>query len=177
MNLIALAEALALAGATPDMIVAALKSQEKDIEIKRASARARQRNHRSSYSNISIPVTVTSRDRSVTEETPPYPLDNTLKENPPKGGQKKNPSRGSRLTLESLPANWKNECLKLRPELDPADIFERFCDHWKGVPGQRGIKLDWFGTWRNWCKSQHNKSPPAKAWQKPQEVRENAGML
>ncbi|QOP64804.1 helix-turn-helix DNA binding domain protein [Microbacterium phage DelaGarza] len=29
---------------------------------------------------------------------------------------------------------------------------ERFVDYWRGVPGQRGTKLDWPGTWRNWLR-------------------------
>lgn len=29
---------------------------------------------------------------------------------------------------------------------------ERFVDYWRGIPGQRGVKLDWPGTWRNWLR-------------------------
>jgi len=29
---------------------------------------------------------------------------------------------------------------------------ERFVDYWRGIPGQRGTKLDWPGTWRNWLR-------------------------
>ncbi len=28
----------------------------------------------------------------------------------------------------------------------------RFHDYWIGVPGQRGIKLNWKATWRNWIR-------------------------
>lgn len=27
-----------------------------------------------------------------------------------------------------------------------------FEDYWNAIPGQKGIKLDWDGTWRNWCR-------------------------
>lgn len=30
--------------------------------------------------------------------------------------------------------------------------FNRFCDHWRAQPGQRGVKVDWNATWRNWVR-------------------------
>lgn len=30
--------------------------------------------------------------------------------------------------------------------------FERFKDYWHSIPGQRGIKLNWDATWRNWLR-------------------------
>lgn len=29
---------------------------------------------------------------------------------------------------------------------------ERFRDHWRGVSGSRGVKVDWVATWRNWIR-------------------------
>lgn len=29
---------------------------------------------------------------------------------------------------------------------------EKFKDYWKSMPGQRGVKLDWDATWRNWMR-------------------------
>lgn len=29
----------------------------------------------------------------------------------------------------------------------------RFRDFWVAQPGQKGVKLDWPATWRNWCRS------------------------
>jgi hypothetical protein len=28
---------------------------------------------------------------------------------------------------------------------------QRFCNYWWAAPGQKGVKLDWLATWRNWC--------------------------
>lgn len=28
-------------------------------------------------------------------------------------------------------------------------MWAEFVDYWVGVPGQRGVKLDWLATWRN----------------------------
>uniref|UniRef100_A0A6M3KHL9 Uncharacterized protein n=1 Tax=viral metagenome TaxID=1070528 RepID=A0A6M3KHL9_9ZZZZ len=33
-------------------------------------------------------------------------------------------------------------------------IGEMFRDYWVAVPGQRGLKLDWGGTWRNWVRKE-----------------------
>lgn len=33
--------------------------------------------------------------------------------------------------------------------VDPDAAFPEFRDYWIGVPGQRGVKLDWSATWRN----------------------------
>lgn len=32
------------------------------------------------------------------------------------------------------------------------DEAAKFCDHWRAQPGQKGVKLDWSATWRNWCR-------------------------
>jgi hypothetical protein len=34
-----------------------------------------------------------------------------------------------------------------------------FKDYWIGVPGQRGVKLDWEATWRNWMRRSAKASP------------------
>ena len=36
---------------------------------------------------------------------------------------------------------------------DPQREFARFKDYWTGQAGQKGRKLDWFATWRNWCRN------------------------
>lgn len=28
----------------------------------------------------------------------------------------------------------------------------KFRDYWVAQPGQKGVKLDWPATWRNWCR-------------------------
>lgn len=34
-------------------------------------------------------------------------------------------------------------------QLNLEAITEEFIDYWRGVPGSKGVKLDWHGTWRN----------------------------
>lgn len=59
---------------------------------------------------------------------------------------------GSRLTATELDPEWKKFCLSERPELDPALVFDNFCNYWKALPGAKGNKTDWFLTWKNWVR-------------------------
>lgn len=36
---------------------------------------------------------------------------------------------------------------------------EKFIDYWTGRAGQAGVKLDWFGTWRNWMRKAQESAP------------------
>ena len=38
------------------------------------------------------------------------------------------------------------------PRVDVRDQTARFCDYFRGAPGQKGVKVDWLGTWRNWMR-------------------------
>ena len=33
--------------------------------------------------------------------------------------------------------------------------FEKFKDYWIALPGQKGSKLNWTATWRNWVRNQN----------------------
>jgi len=68
---------------------------------------------------------------------------------------KKN-KRGSRLALDfSFTKEWEQFCQQTRPELNPVKTFDQFKDYWIAQAGQKGVKLDWFATWRNWVRSTH----------------------
>ena len=63
--------------------------------------------------------------------------------------------RGSRLSIPQIHDEWVNWAILERPELTAAkvhSIYEQFYDYWKAQPGSKGIKLDWFATWRNWVR-------------------------
>lgn len=66
---------------------------------------------------------------------------------------KKKERKGSRFTLTELQKDWEVFCKSDRPDLMPSQIFKEFRDYWISVPGQRGVKLDWFATWRNWVRN------------------------
>ena len=48
---------------------------------------------------------------------------------------------------------WEQFCQQIRPELSPVKTFDQFKDYWIAQAGQKGVKLDWFATWRNWVRS------------------------
>lgn len=57
---------------------------------------------------------------------------------------------GTRVPDRPLPDLWAQFAVTLG--LDPAAVYAEFLDYWRGVPGQKGRKLDWDGTWRNRCR-------------------------
>lgn len=49
------------------------------------------------------------------------------------------------------------------PWLDVAAATDEFVDYWRGVPGARGVKVDWPGTWRNSLRKTARMTP---AWKR-----------
>ena len=66
----------------------------------------------------------------------------------------KDNKRGSRLAKDLIfPGEWMVFCREHRPDLQPLRTFEQFKDYWSAQAGQKGVKLDWFATWRNWVRN------------------------
>lgn len=86
----------------------------------------------------------TGQDRTVQDSTP----------------RSKASARGSRLEPEwEMPQGWVGWAMGEQPTwtIDYAfKISNQFKDYWIAVPGQKGLKLDWEATWRNWVR----KEPP-----------------
>ena len=71
--------------------------------------------------------------------------------------------------LEELPNDWQVFCRTERPDLNPQAIWNQFKDYWIAQGGQKGAKLDWFATWRNWVRNQksvvnYTSDKPAQKW-------------
>ena len=88
----------------------------------------------------------------------------TIPPNPPEGGSAVAPRRAYRL-----PEGWEpprpviDTMLAEHPWLTEQDLWRmhlRFTDYWRGVGGQRGRKLDWDATWRNWVRRDAERSAP-----------------
>ena len=81
------------------------------------------------------------------EDTPPLcpPLPDPA---PPKAATAR---RGSRLAETTLPDDW-HAWAEAAGHHDPPAEWARFADYWRSVPGQKGSKLDWPATWRNWIR-------------------------
>jgi len=68
--------------------------------------------------------------------------------------KKEKNKRGSRLAFDfCFTKEWEDFCQQTRPELSPIKTFDQFKDYWIAQAGQKGVKLDWFATWRNWVRS------------------------
>ena len=68
--------------------------------------------------------------------------------------KKEKKTLGKRLASDfSFPKEWEQFCQQTRPELSPVKTFDQFKDYWIAQAGQKGVKLDWFATWRNWVRS------------------------
>ncbi len=75
---------------------------------------------------------------------------------PPKSTSRKS---GKDTRAQRLPEGWsppEDVVDALRAEFggDPLTCLPRFRDYWAGVPGQRGTKLDWPATFRNWVRTE-----------------------
>jgi hypothetical protein len=70
-----------------------------------------------------------------------------------KGGAADRKERGTRLQPDwVLPDDWRQYSLGIG--LRGNEVVresEKFRNYWTSQAGARGIKLDWRGTWRNWC--------------------------
>lgn len=75
------------------------------------------------------------------------------------------------------------------PKYDPDLVFAEFHDYWIGVSGAKGVKLDWFATFRNhvrgmpeWKKKNFLKKgceqetlPNSTEWTQERRLREGYG--
>ena len=62
--------------------------------------------------------------------------------------------RGSRLTQDWFLTKSMGEwALQERPDIDVRQVADQFKDYWIAQPGQKGVKLDWDATWRNWVRN------------------------
>jgi len=69
----------------------------------------------------------------------------------------------TRFTDEALPKYWEEFCIAERPDISPQKTFDNFRDYWIAVPGQKGKKLDWTATWRNWVRNKKFETIKSKA--------------
>ncbi|WP_277187645.1 hypothetical protein [Caballeronia sp. BR00000012568055] len=93
--------------------------------------------------------------------------------------REKRDSRGARLpeawTLPEAWAAWAmREC-----EFSPPQVREaaaRFADYWHAKAGADAAKRDWAATWRNWCRSERDRSRNAHGPPRATAARDGAGL-
>jgi uncharacterized protein YdaU (DUF1376 family) len=92
-----------------------------------------------------VPIMSTSSVHDATNNHKPVTINHKpIKEN----------KRGSRLTqdwfLSKSMGDWATQ---ERPDLDVRQVADQFKDYWVAQAGQKGVKLDWDATWRNWVRN------------------------
>ena len=71
----------------------------------------------------------------------------------PKEPRVKN-NRGTRLPEKFYVTKEMHEWHAVNtPSVDVRAETLKFVDYWRAMPGQRGVKLDWLATWRNWMRN------------------------
>lgn len=131
------------------------------IEAERAAARdrmrERRRNKRGTFAGSSGEQPANVREvfeRSSTTPTQPSPAQPDHE--PSKEGSVPR-ERGTRIEPDWMPdreliAQMQTEC----PAVDLQAEHKVFIDYWIAQPGQKGVKLDWPATWRNWMRRKQN---------------------
>jgi hypothetical protein len=91
-------------------------------------------------------------------------------------------NKNKNKTGTRLPDNWEPSptnlefAARLLGGAAATAELPKFRDYWGSVPGQRGLKLDWDKTWRNWCRIAHERKGNGNGT-KPQSARERWGDL
>ena len=68
--------------------------------------------------------------------------------------------RGSRLPQDWVLTKSLGEWAQSeRPDLNIRQVAEQFKDYWIAQAGQKGVKLDWSATWRNWVRNSKAAKP------------------
>jgi hypothetical protein len=121
---------------------------EAQIAEKRGKDRERTRRYRerNAQSRDDTQQTVSNGVGPETRSSPTPPKETqTLKENPPTGVKRK----GSRVTADHRP-NIEAAVAEGMPQHVAHQEARKFVDHFLALPGEKGVKLDWDATWRNW---------------------------
>lgn len=95
---------------------------------------------------------VKGEDNALDKAQKPEARNQNVKEEAKASSQKK---RGTRLPADwQLPREWGEWALSEQwPESVIRAEADKFRDYWHSVAGQKGVKLDWLATWRNWMRN------------------------
>jgi len=84
-----------------------------------------------------------------------------LKKDSPTESPKKT-AKGTRLPEDWQPPDKPVKDITLTPAQIAAEV-PKFIDYWCAQPGQRGMKLKWDATWRNWLRTAQERLPRVRA--------------
>lgn len=119
------------------------QEQEQEQEIKVGGAFSEKVADAPESSFLDFPEEVSSGDDRLLDGLEPISLPS------PETKPAKKAKCGTRLDVQTLPDEWGAFVKERAPDLDPDLVFEEFKNYWVSQPGQKGVKLDWFATFRN----------------------------
>lgn len=92
--------------------------------------------------------------------------------------EKREPNGSPKKRATRLPDDWQPDEVFAKSEgLSASEVAreaDKFRDYWRGQAGQRGVKLDWQATWKNWVRKvadDRRKNPPRGDWRQQPEYR------
>lgn len=187
MRITAIVEALVQSGASPDMILSAVRAaetgQQSEIERRRAGDRERQQRRRARVT--SHDVTATGADVLSDKESSPAPPKETNSPDTTPGGDglfgdcvevadgmrpRRSGGRASRLPAAFEP-DWEFAAGLGFGRSEATLEFDKFRDYWTAKSGRGAAKLDWAATWRNWLRNAGVPGEPRRAGRLPQASR------
>lgn len=170
MRITAIVEALVQSGASPEMILSAVRAaesgQQSEIERRRAGDRERQQRRRARVT--SRDVTADGIDVLSDKESSPTPPKETNSPGPTPGADGAvlfddpatptvagAPGRGRRASRlpQTFEPDWGFAAGLGFEAADAALEFDKFRDYWTAKSGRNATKLDWAATWRNWMRN------------------------
>jgi uncharacterized protein YdaU (DUF1376 family) len=154
-------------------MAAASERQAKAVKRAKAGSEARwAKNQPENASSIAqaLPNPMLVDASSPSPSSSPLPLQSKEKSKSASAPAPEKPNgKGSRIPFNELPDEWTAFCRDERPELNPLKVWASFHDYWIAVPGAKGVKTDWFATWRNWVRNQRQTTTPKQrkddSWQ------------
>lgn len=79
-----------------------------------------------------------------------------IPENSPPGSSARSRARERATRIPddfTVPRDLEAWCREKYPHINGRAETDRFIDYWRGIAGERGRKLDWPATWRNWIRN------------------------
>lgn len=80
-------------------------------------------------------------------------------------GERAKPARGARLPPDWSPGDEGIDFAGRQGLVNgrAQDELSKFRDYWTAQPGQKGVKVDWLATWRNWVRRASENTGKPKA--------------
>jgi hypothetical protein len=139
-----------------------------EVDIRRSQKSERQRRWREKQGTNNVDASPdasrdASKDAYPSRPVPSPTKDDSLRSSSTARKRASATARGTRISddfeITDEMRKWGREHV---PGIaDPVGETDAFIDYWRAQPGQRGVKLDWEATWRNWMRRAVERGPAA----------------